>query len=67
MLVEAEAGDAGTFHEHAHTEYANVLDGEIRNQGRTMHAGGAYVAEAGSVHTDFEALTAARYLSIFKL
>lgn len=32
-----------------------------------MQAGDAYVASIGSHHTDFEAETAATYLSIFKL
>lgn len=66
-LVEAEAGYAGTPHTHDHTEFAYVLDGRIRNQGQVMEAGGGYVAEAGSSHTDFETLEPSRYLSIFKL
>ena len=66
-LVEADQGYTGTPHEHAHTEFLYVLAGQIRNQGRTMQAGDAYVASIGSHHTDFEAETAATYLSIFKL
>jgi quercetin dioxygenase-like cupin family protein len=66
-LVEADPGYAGTPHEHNHTEFLYVLAGRLRNQGRAMQAGDAYVAERGSTHTDFEAETAATYLSIFKL
>ena len=67
MLVEADAGYTGTPHEHTNTEFAYVLDGRIRNQGHVMEAGGAFVAEAGSMHADFEALVPSRYVSIFKL
>lgn len=67
VLVEAQAGYTGTPHEHTNTEFSYVLDGQIRNQGRPMEAGGAFVAERGSQHTDFEALTPATYLTIFKL
>ena len=66
-LVEAEAGYQGAPHEHAHTEFLYLLAGRIRNQGRLMEAGDAYVASMGSQHTDFCATTAATYLSIFKL
>jgi quercetin dioxygenase-like cupin family protein len=66
-LVEADVGYAGTPHEHTHTEFLYVLAGRIRNQGRTMQAGDAYVASTGSEHTDFEAETASTYVSIFKL
>lgn len=66
-LVEAKAGYTGTAHEHRHAEMLYVLAGAIRNQGRLMGAGDAYVASAGSQHTDFCAVTDATYLSIFKL
>ncbi|MBN2624836.1 MAG: cupin domain-containing protein [Acidimicrobiales bacterium] len=66
-LVEAQAGYAGTYHEHAHAEFLYVLAGTLRNQGRTMQAGDAYAAAAGSVHSDFAAESDATYLSIFKL
>ena len=66
-VVEAEAGYEGTPHEHAHAELLHVLDGEVRTQGRTLRRGDAYAAAAGSVHDDFTAVTAATYLSIFKL
>ncbi|HEX2381917.1 MAG TPA: hypothetical protein VHI95_04740 [Acidimicrobiales bacterium] len=66
-LVEADEGYTGTAHEHAHTEFLYVLAGRLRNQGRTMQAGDAYVASIGSQHTEFEAKTATTYLSIFKL
>lgn len=67
VLVEADAGYTGTPHEHTHTEFSYVLDGQVRNQGRILQTGGAYVAETGSEHTDFEALNPASYLIIFKL
>lgn len=67
VLVEAQAGYQGTPHEHSHTELSYVLDGRVRNQGQTLQAGGAYVAETGSRHTDFEALTPATYISVFKI
>ena len=66
-LVEAEPGYTGDPHVHAHAEFSFVLEGDYRTQGRDLKAGDAYVAEAGSVHTDFETRSGARYLSIFKL
>jgi quercetin dioxygenase-like cupin family protein len=66
-LVEADPGYAGTEHEHTHTEFSYVIEGEVSNQGRTMKAGDGYVAAVGSRHTDFTTATGARYLSIFKL
>jgi uncharacterized protein len=66
-LVEAEAGYTGTPHEHEHTEFLYLLDGTLRNQGSTMHAGDAYAAAAGSTHSEFVAETAARYVSIFRI
>jgi quercetin dioxygenase-like cupin family protein len=67
VLVEAEAGYVGTPHDHTNTEFAYVLTGTLRNQHQVMGPGGAYVAERGTRHTDFETLGPASYLSIFKL
>lgn len=66
-LVEAQAGYAGTYHEHTHAEFLYVLAGTLGSQGRTMQAGVAYAAAAGSVHSEFAAESDATYLSIFKL
>jgi len=66
-LIEAQAGYVGTAHEHTNAEFFFLVDGEIRNQGQTMHGGDGYAAAAGSVHSDFEALTAATYVVIFKI
>jgi quercetin dioxygenase-like cupin family protein len=66
-LVEAKAGYTGTPHDHQHTEMLYVLAGTLQNQGREMVAGDAYVASAGSRHSEFRAVTDATYLSIFKL
>jgi quercetin dioxygenase-like cupin family protein len=66
-VIEAKAGYAGTPHEHTHTEFLYVLEGEITNQGATLEPGDGYVAEAGSQHTEFIARTDVRYVSIFKL
>lgn len=66
-LVEADAGYTGTPHEHGNAEMSYVVSGRVRNQGQEMEAGDGYVAAAGSQHTDFEALTPATYVSIFKL
>jgi quercetin dioxygenase-like cupin family protein len=66
-LVEAEQGYTGTPHEHTYTEFLYVIAGRLRNQGRPMEAGDAYVASIGSTHTDFEAETASTYISIFKI
>jgi quercetin dioxygenase-like cupin family protein len=66
-LVEAEAGYVGAPHDHTHTEFGYVLTGTLRNQLQIMGPGGAYVAERGSCHTDFEVRDAATYLTIFKL
>ena len=65
--VEAEPGYRGDPHVHAHPEFSFIVDGEVRNQGRTMRKGDGYVAAAGSSHDDFETDTGATYLSIFKL
>jgi uncharacterized protein len=67
VLVEADAGYESEPHVHEHTEFSYVLEGEVRTQGTTMHAGDAYAAAVGSEHTDFGAPTGARYLSIFRL
>ena len=67
VLVEADAGYTGTPHEHAHPEFLYVLDGRVRTQGRVMEPGDAYVAAAGSQHTDFAAEERSTYVSIFKL
>lgn len=67
VLVEAQAGYVGAEHEHTHTEFGYVLTGEIRNQGQVLTAGAAFVAQAGSQHTDFEVLAPATYLTVFKL
>jgi quercetin dioxygenase-like cupin family protein len=66
-LVEAEAGYQSSPHEHAHAEFFYLVDGVIRNQGRTMNPGDGYAAAMGSVHTDFEVEARATYLSIFRL
>ena len=66
-LVEAEAGYTGGPHEHANTEFLYVLDGSLTNQGEPMRAGDAYVANAGSSHSDFRVVTRSTYLIIFKL
>ena len=67
VLVRSEPGYEGEPHVHEHTEFAYVIDGEVRTQGRTMGPGDAYVAAIGSRHTDFATPTGATYLSIFKL
>jgi uncharacterized protein len=66
-LVEAEPGYTGEPHEHAYPEFLFVVEGALRTQGREMVAGDAYVAAAGSVHSDFTTESGATYLSIFKL
>ena len=66
-LVEADEGYTGTPHEHTNTEFLYVVAGRLRNQGQTMDAGDGYVASVGSLHSDFEALTAATYVSIFRI
>ncbi|NUP53784.1 MAG: cupin domain-containing protein [Catenulispora sp.] len=66
-LIEAGAGYKGDWHEHTHVEMFYLISGRIRNQGVELEAGSGYAAAAGSVHEDFECLTPATYLSIFKL
>jgi quercetin dioxygenase-like cupin family protein len=66
-LVEAEPGYAGDPHRHEHTEFLYVLTGALRTQGQLLRAGDAYVAAAGSEHTDFTTESGATYVSIFKL
>lgn len=66
-VVEADPGYRGDHHVHEHTEFSVVLDGSFLTQGIELGAGDAYVAEAGSVHSDFEAPRGARYVSIFKI
>jgi quercetin dioxygenase-like cupin family protein len=67
LLVEADAGYRGAPHQHEHAEFLYVVHGTLRTQGRTMHAGDAYAAAAGSTHDDFEAVTAAGYVLVFRL
>ena len=67
VLVEAEAGYAGTSHAHEHAEFSYVLEGRLRNQGRELTTEAAYAAAAGSTHDDFAALEPSRYISIFRL
>ena len=67
MFVEAQAGYAGTPHEHAFPEFNYVVSGTVRNQGVTMKAGDGYAAAAGSTHADFATDTGAEYIVIFKL
>jgi len=66
-LVEAQPGYAGEPHVHDHAEFLFVVDGTLRNQGRDMTKGDAYVAAPGSTHADFGTDSGATYLSIFKL
>lgn len=66
-MVEADAGYEGDPHEHEHAEFLYVLSGRVRTQGREMQAGDAYVAAAGSTHSDFATPDGATYLSIFRL
>ncbi len=65
--VEADAGYAGDPHEHANPEFFYLIDGSVRNQGRTMVAGDGYAAAMGSTHADFATDTGAKYIIIFKL
>jgi hypothetical protein len=67
VLVEAEAGYRGTPHRHEHAEFLYVVDGRVRSQGRELTAGAGYAAAAGSTHDDFEALTPATYVSVFRV
>ena len=67
VLVEAQPGYRGDPHEHGWAEMLYVLAGTLRTQGVELHTGDAYVAAAGSVHTDFATEAGATYLSIFKL
>lgn len=66
-MVESDAGYEGDPHEHRHAEFLYVLSGHVRTQGREMRAGDAYIAAAGSTHSDFATPDGARYLSIFRL
>lgn len=66
-FIEAQAGYTGDPHEHGFAEFSLVLEGTVRNQGKELTKGDAYIASAGSTHTDFEALTDATYINIFKL
>jgi len=66
-LIEAQAGYTGTAHEHTNAEFFFLVEGKIRNQGQKMRGGDGYAAAAGSVHSDFEALTPSTYVVIFKI
>jgi quercetin dioxygenase-like cupin family protein len=66
-FVEAEPGYVGDPHAHSHPEFLFVVEGSLRNQGRLMTKGAAYVAAPGSTHADFATDTGATYISIFKL
>jgi mannose-6-phosphate isomerase-like protein (cupin superfamily) len=67
-LVEADEGYRGDPHLHANTEFLFVVEGTLRNQGRTMTRHDGYIAAIGSSHDDFEVGPGgATYLSIFKI
>jgi quercetin dioxygenase-like cupin family protein len=66
-LIEAQAGYTGSYHEHTHAELFYLVEGQIRNQGQVMTAGDGYAAGAGSVHSDFEVLSPAKYLIVWRL
>jgi hypothetical protein len=66
-LIEAQAGYQGGPHDHTHAEFFYLINGRVRNQGVELDAGDGYAAAQGSVHTDFEALTASTYINIWKL
>jgi hypothetical protein len=66
-LIEAEAGYIGTDHEHTYAEFFYLIEGEIRNQGQVIKGGDGYAARAGSVHSDFEVLAAAKYLIVWRI
>ena len=66
-LVKAEPTYRGGPHEHAHAEFFYLIEGTVQNQGIEMSAGDGYAAAQGSTHSDFEALTAATYIIIWKL
>jgi hypothetical protein len=53
-LVEADEGYRGDPHLHANTEFLFVVEGTLRNQGRTMTRHDGYIASIGSSHDDFE-------------
>lgn len=67
LEVEAQAGYTGAPHDHAHAEFSYVLSGTVRTNGELLGPGDGCSAAAGSTHASFEAVTDARYLSIFKL
>ena len=67
VLVEAEPGYPGDPPDPGFAEMLYVLAGTLRTQGAELGPGDAYVAAAGSVHTDFATPAGATYLSIFKL
>ncbi|MFD6530536.1 cupin domain-containing protein [Streptomyces sp. NPDC060184] len=66
-LVEAEPGYVTDPHVHTHTEFLYVIEGTCVNQGVTMTTGDVFAAAVGSHHTHFQARTALRYLSVFKM
>jgi len=66
-LIEAQAGYQGSLHEHNHAEFFYLIAGKVRNQGVELNAGDGYAAAGGSIHSDFEALTAATYINIWRL
>jgi quercetin dioxygenase-like cupin family protein len=66
-VVDARAGYRGDPHEHLHTEFLFVIEGSLRTQGREMTKGDAYIATAGTKHSDFATDAGATYLSIIKI
>jgi uncharacterized protein len=67
VLVEAQAGYRGDPHTHEFAEFSYLIEGAVRNQGEMFRAGDGYAAAAESTHTDFETLSAARYIVIFRI
>jgi quercetin dioxygenase-like cupin family protein len=65
--VEADPGYTGDPHEHTSTEFLYLIEGTLRNQGKTMVAGDGYAASSGSTHADFATESGARYIVIFRV
>ena len=65
--VQADPGYAGDPHEHTSTEFFYLIEGSVRNQGKTMVAGDGYAAATGSTHADFATDTGAKYIIIFRI
>lgn len=64
-MFRFDAGYVGAAHDHADAEFTYLLEGDLSSNGVAMQANHAYVAEAGTSHSEFSTTNGATLLSVF--